>query len=566
MNEKQGFEPTNTPGTDTWGAAPKSMGNSGAIPDAISDAEALDALKVLEERRKDRRKKRIIKIAVAAVVAAAVVAGVYFFTQQGQAAEQTTESSIETDVVVREDYSVPISGSGTLRAATSASVTPEVEGTVTEVFVEEGQHVEKGDRLFAMESPEIENAIKEAQEKINEADRAVAKADAALSAAQSAYNKANKAYKAVKKKRDAAENEYTSAMKKYNKYVPDAKKKQQSKYNSEIKLNVKDADNPTAAEIEAAEKEAQKAYDEYMKSKGFDKKPTNGASKYDDKLAEAEEARDAAQGEVDAAKEELSSAQSDVESAQTDYNEAVADRDKCTVTAPQAGTLVSFSAKVGDTTGSSEGSADSIARIADLSHMKIIIEVSESDIANIEKGQSATIKPSAFEDVELTGKVTSIASSATGDDDSGGFDGGSVTFGVEIEIDKPDGRLKPGMSASASILTQEIKDALIVPTAALSEEDDGTYVQVVVNEETMETESKKVTVKTQDSERAVIKKGLSEGDVVVVSRVDFAAEYDEGMADDEAAGADEDVVALDKDDEELIDDEEDLDLESDSEE
>ena len=81
MDEKQGFEPNRTPGDDAWGAASQQMNGADVVPTSISDAEALDALKVLEERRKQRRKQKIIKIAVAAVVVAAVAAGIYFFTQ-----------------------------------------------------------------------------------------------------------------------------------------------------------------------------------------------------------------------------------------------------------------------------------------------------------------------------------------------------------------------------------------------------------------------------------------------------------------------------------------------------
>ena len=96
------------------------------------------------------------------------------------------------------------------------------------------------------------------------------------------------------------------------------------------------------------------------------------------------------------------------------------------------------------------------------------------------------------------------------------------------------------MTASVKIQTQEIKDALVVSVNALQEEEDGTYVDLVVNEETNETVHKKVTVKTQDSTRAVIKKGLQEGDVVIVSSFDFEADdedfdedYDEGDYDAE---------------------------------
>ena len=87
----------------------------------ISDAEALDALKVLEERRKQRRQKKIVKIAIAAAVVAAIGAGVFFFTQNKPAEEEDVGPVVETEVVTREDFSIPISGNGSLQAQSSTA-------------------------------------------------------------------------------------------------------------------------------------------------------------------------------------------------------------------------------------------------------------------------------------------------------------------------------------------------------------------------------------------------------------------------------------------------------------
>lgn len=570
MEYNEGFGPSSEPTADAWGNSSQSWNTaSQAAPDAISDAEALDALKVLEERRKQRRKQRFIKGGAAAVAAAVVIGAVFFFTHQNSDASEDVDPIIETEVVERGDFFIPVSGNGTLKAAVSAAVTPEVEGTVTEVFVEEGQHVEKGDRLFTMESPEIESAIKEAGEKVNEADRAIAKADAAVSAAQSKYNKANKAYKSAKSKSDKAKKKYQDAKKKADakkaEADADGKKAYDKAYNAEIK-KAADPDKPTADEKAAAEKVAQAAYDEAYKKVKIPKVPSYDAEKYAEALASASDARDAAQSDLEGAKEDLASAESDAVSAREDYAEAEAEREKCTVTAPESGTLVSFDVEVGSSTGSSEGSGDAIARVSDLSRMKVSIEVNENEIAKIEKGQTASIVPTAFSDVELEGTVVNIASSATGDDDMGGFDGSSVTFKVDLEIAEPDAKLKPGMSVSVQIHTQEKKNVLIVPVSALSEEDDGTYVQVVTNEETMESEQKKVSVVVQDSNRAVVKKGVKEGDIVIVSQVDFASEFDEeygdGAAADDMEAEDYDMEAEDFE----LEDESDLDFESDFEE
>ncbi|MDO4534010.1 MAG: efflux RND transporter periplasmic adaptor subunit, partial [Coriobacteriia bacterium] len=520
-----------TSGNDAWGSS--GMSSEGAI----SDAEALDALKVLEERRKERQKKKIIKIAIAVAVLAAVGAGVFFLAQNNAAEPEETGPVVETDVVVREDFSIPISGNGSLQAQSSTTVSPEVEGTVAEVFAQEGDQVEKGTKLFTIESEEVEQEIEDAAEKVSDAEESVSEAQALVGEAQSALNSANHAYKVAKAKADKAKKKYQTAKKKqdaaYEKAERAGDKAYKRVYDRAISKIPKDATKEEKKELtEAAKELAQEAYEKAYKRVKIPKVPDYDKEAYQEEVAAAKEEVDAASGEVSAAQGDVRAAQSELSSAQADYAKAEAAREKCTVIAPQAGTLVSFKLEVGDDVGSSDGdSSDSPVRISDLSHLRLSIEVNESDIGKIEVGQSATVVPQAYSDITLQAKVSEIAESATGVEDGDiGYDGGSVTFRVKLTIDEPDERLKPGMTASVKILTEEVKDALIVPVNALIEEEDGTYVDLVTDEETYETKHKKVTVLVQDNTRAVIKKGLKEGDVVVVSSIDLSddEEWDEG--------------------------------------
>ena len=563
------------------GSAPKpTTWETGDAPaeGVISDTEALNALKVLEERRKERRKKKIVKGAIAAAVVVAVGLGVFFATQNHSADSEDTGPVVETDVVVREDFSIPISGNGSLQAKSSTAVNPEVEGTVTEVFAQEGDQVEKGTTLFTIESEEVEKDIEDAADKVKEAEQAVSEAQAAVGTAQSALNKANSAYKSVKSKADKAKKKYQEQKKKQDaaKEKADAagkkegdasgKKAGEIAYNKEydkvyadaIAENPDDKDAAKKAATNAAEVAYDKAYREAYDSAydtAYKKVKIPKISDYDkdayaEDLADAKAEVDAASAELTAAQADVRAAQGEVSAAQADYAKAEAQREKCTITAPQAGTLVAFKVGVGDTVGSSDGeSSDSSVRVSDLSALRLSIEVNETDIAKVEVGQSADVVPQAFSDITLKAKVTDIAESASGMDEGGGYDGGSVVFGVKLEIDEPDDRLKPGMSASVKILTSEVKNALVVPTNALIEEEDGTYVDVVVDEETLETKHKKVKIKVKDNSRAVVEKGLQEGDVVVVSSIDFTMdeeedEFDSDMMEEDADETLEDDVEL----------------------
>ena len=511
-----------------------------------ADEEAVRALQMLEQRRKQRKQQKII-IAVAAVCAIAVIAAIVGFLISQNQASGEEGPQVETDFVVRDDYSVPVEGQGSLKAVSSTSVTPEVEGKVVEVFVEEGQEVKEGDPLYRVESADIEKEIEEEAAKVRDAERGVAQAQANVDKAQSTYNKANKAYKAAKSRADAAEKKYQEEVAKAEAAKAQAEKKGQAAYDKEYNKAYKDALADITSDMSKEEKErkkkdakrdaernAKEKYDEAYNKVDIPSVSPYDADAYAEKLETAEADRDSAQEDLDAAREEVSTAQDEVVSAQESYAEVEKEREKCTITAPQSGTLVSFKAKVGQQSGSSgDDGAESIARIEDLGKMKMNIAVAESVITKVEEGQRVEVSPTAFPDMTLTGKVSQVASSAEGADDMGGFEGSTAEFGVEIVIDEPDERLKPGMSAKVTIHTQEMKNVLMVPVTAVTEEDDGSYVEVVTNADPLETEMKKVQITTQDDEWAIIKDGVSEGDEIVISRIDFSADTDEDMGGEE---------------------------------
>ena len=81
----------------------------------------------------------------------------------------------------------------------------------------------------------------------------------------------------------------------------------------------------------------------------------------------------------------------------------------------------------------------------------------------------------------------------------------SVSFAVDILIDQPDPRLKPGMTAQVTLITEQLDNVVMVPSMALST-DDGMnyYVMVETDPETHEAERRDVTVVTQNDSYAVV--------------------------------------------------------------
>ena len=207
----------------------------------------------------------------------------------------------------------------------------------------------------------------------------------------------------------------------------------------------------------------------------------------------------------------VSAAQRSLASAQANLDQANAKAASRTVTAPSSGSIVELNAKVGATItgGMIMGESDTSGgkqcmQIADLSKMKVTVQVGEKDIAKIAVGQNANVTYPAFPDIVSQGTVTAIASVANSDSNNGG---GSVTFNVDILIEAPDARLKPGMTAEVSVVTEQLDDVVMVPTMALMTKDgEHYYVNVATDDEGKQTHRVKVTVVTQNDNEAVVGK------------------------------------------------------------
>lgn len=208
----------------------------------------------------------------------------------------------------------------------------------------------------------------------------------------------------------------------------------------------------------------------------------------------------------------VSTAQRNLASAQAALEQATAKAAERTVKAPSSGSIVELNAKVGATVtgGMIMGESDTSGgkqcmQIADLSKMKVTVQVGEKDIAKIAVGQSANVTYPAFPDIVSQGTVTAIASVANSDSGSGS--GGSVTFNVDILIEAPDARLKPGMTAEVSVVTEQLDDVVMVPTMALMTEDgEHYYVNVATDDKGKQTRRVKVNVVTQNDNEAVVGK------------------------------------------------------------
>ena len=136
---------------------------------AAGEAEGGLAVKAKPKKKKGRWKKR----AVALVLALALAGGCgWWYLSRQSGAAQAEDASIYTEVSVeRRDITSTITGSGTLEAANTYSVTSLVEGTILTAGFEEGDEVEEGTVLYTIDSSDAESSLEQAQISVDQAQR-----------------------------------------------------------------------------------------------------------------------------------------------------------------------------------------------------------------------------------------------------------------------------------------------------------------------------------------------------------------------------------------------------------
>ena len=177
-------------------------------------------------------------------------------------------------------------------------------------------------------------------------------------------------------------------------------------------------------------------------------------------FAAARSALRVTQANVDSARANLMRAESALRQAE-DYLE------KTTILAPRDGTISVLNSKLGErvvATGQFTGTE--ILRVADLEKMEVRVNVNENDVINVKIGDKARVRVDAFQGRELIGTVREIANTAR---TAGAATQDEVTnFEVRISVREPSLQLRPGMSATADIMTKTVENAVAVPIQSVT--------------------------------------------------------------------------------------------------
>lgn len=167
------------------------------------------------------------------------------------------------------------------------------------------------------------------------------------------------------------------------------------------------------------------------------------------------------------AKSDLDSAETTYLSSKASYIQAKANLDKAEtdlsytkIFSPVDGIIISRDVDIGQTVASSFQTPTLFIVAQDLTKMQIEVKVSEADIINVKEGQDVIFFIDGYPNEEFKGNVSQVRLSAETVQ-------GMVAYTVVIGVDNHDLRLKPGMTANVTIITQVKDDVLLVPNSAL---------------------------------------------------------------------------------------------------
>lgn len=176
------------------------------------------------------------------------------------------------------------------------------------------------------------------------------------------------------------------------------------------------------------------------------------------------------------------------------------------IRAPFDGIVTNLNVSAGDSVSRSDILASVITN-----NVQANIVLNEVDVVSVKTDDKVITTFDALSDLSLTGKISKINTIGT-------VSQGVVSYDAEIVFDMQNEQLKPGMNVSASIITDVKQNVLIVPSSAVKNDGDVSYVEVLNDGKI--PQQKNVEVGLNNGTDTEILSGISSGDKVVTQKID----------------------------------------------
>jgi HlyD family secretion protein len=167
-----------------------------------------------------------------------------------------------------------------------------------------------------------------------------------------------------------------------------------------------------------------------------------------------------AQADVDAAEAQFKAARAQTAQAQAALSQVLTNLHYTKINSPIDGIVVDRQYNVGQTVAASFQAPTLFEIAQDLTKMQVQADVDQSDIGRVKVGQVARFNVDAYPDDEFRGRIAQIRYNAQ-------VNQNVVTYPVIIELENPEGRLRPKMTANVNIDTATVPDVLRIANAAL---------------------------------------------------------------------------------------------------
>jgi HlyD family secretion protein len=162
----------------------------------------------------------------------------------------------------------------------------------------------------------------------------------------------------------------------------------------------------------------------------------------------------------DRATAQVAIARADLSVAEANLDLNRADLEKAVIRSPINGVVLSREAEVGQIVASSLQAPVLFTLAQDLAVMQLLVDVDEADIGKVKLGNRASFTVDAYDGQSFPAEITQVRFAPETTDNV-------VTYKAELAVQNPDGLLRPGMTATATIVVDQVADTLTVANGAL---------------------------------------------------------------------------------------------------
>ncbi|HEX7335414.1 MAG TPA: efflux RND transporter periplasmic adaptor subunit [Pyrinomonadaceae bacterium] len=385
-------------------------------------------------------------------MAAVVLAGFYF------GASDSGTPQYMTARIERGNLRNTVTATGTLQAVTTVQVGSQASGTISELYADFNSVVKKGQVIAQLDPSTAKAQVAQAQANLEQARASLANARAAVVNSRAGVSDArarNLAAKSTVQNNQAgvsAAEANVAVLKAQQDDAMSLLKQQESLLKAGV-IAQRDYDVAVTA-YKTAEARYNQAVAQLNQAKLTEQSAASAG------IAQSQATVEQSQAQVAQAQAQVQQAQAQVQQAQAALSVAQVNLSHTTITSPIDGVVVSRDVDVGQTVAASL-SAPTLFTIAnDLKQMQVIANIDQADIGLVEQAKSVRFSVDAFPGKDFDGKIEQMRLNPTNVQNV-------VTYNVVIDVENPEQKLKPGMTANLTITIDERNNVLKVPNSAL---------------------------------------------------------------------------------------------------